>query len=381
MLPFFLITTLFIVYAYGVFKDNTSAGAKGDKGDPGPQGVIGLPGKDGKDGKDGINGKDGKDGLPGLPGINGMDGKDGLPGINGKDGKDGKDGINGMDGKDGLPGKDGINGINGLPGKDGKDGLPGINGMDGKDGLPGINGKDGLPGKDGINGKDGKDGLPGINGINGLPGERGPQGPQGPPGPPLSIFSTTNFGRANASTPLTVRQTITFTSAELLTDLFFQSLIGNTGSTVVSRLNGKRPNPNINRLSAINSITLTQIRAIDYTITFKPNSFEYNVKLYTTAATSFAPRGIITRVAEDIYPTECKSNPQFISAKDPQFGVISRPMSRDDCLASYGKVVDGKRINFINYSEPNSQPLCNLYEYARDNLNCNGSYIYAVSAF
>ncbi len=352
MLPFFLVMMLFTLYLYGKIKAETTSGqsgAKGEKGDTGPQGIQGEKGDTGPQGIQGIQGERGLQGLIGPQGVIG------LPGAKGEKGEKGDTGPQGLRGEKGERGLPGPQGVIGLPGAKGEKGDTGPQGIQGERGLQGLIGPQGL---------------------------RGEKGETGPPGPPLSIFTTTNFGRGleyNAPIP-SASQTIIFTSNELLTDLFFQDLIGKTGNTIVERLNVKKIAPT-NRINANTTIRNTLIQSIEYTIISKTTGFEYNIKLYTLRAPRFILRGIITRVAEDIYPSECKDNPQFIIAKDSQDGVVTRAISRDDCLSSYGKVVDGKRVNFINYSETNSQPLCNLYEYARDNLSCNGSYIYAVSSF
>ncbi len=412
MLPFFLVMMLFTLYLYGKIKAETTSGqsgAKGEKGDTGPQGIQGEKGDTGPQGIQGIQGERGLQGLIGpqgvigLPGakgekgdtgpqgIRGEKGEIGLQGIQGEKGDTGPQGLRGEKGEIGLQGLIGPQGVIGLPGAKGEKGEKGdtgpqgLRGEKGERGLPGPQGVIGLPGAKGEKGDTGPQGIQGERGLQGLIGPqglRGEKGETGPPGPPLSIFTTTNFGRGleyNAPIP-SASQTIIFTSNELLTDLFFQDLIGKTGNTIVERLNVKKIAPT-NRINANTTIRNTLIQSIEYTIISKTTGFEYNIKLYTLRAPRFILRGIITRVAEDIYPSECKDNPQFIIAKDSQDGVVTRAISRDDCLSSYGKVVDGKRVNFINYSETNSQPLCNLYEYARDNLSCNGSYIYAVSSF
>ncbi len=387
-------------------------GAKGEKGDTGPQGIRGekgeiglqgIQGEKGDTGPQGLRGEKGEIGLQGLIGPQGVIGLPGAKGEKGEKGDTGPQGLRGEKGERGLPGPQGVIGLPGAKGEKGDTGPQGLRGekgeiglqgIQGEIGLQGIQGERGLPGPQGVIGLPGAKGEKGDTGPQGIQGERGLQGligPQGlrgekgetgPPGPPLSIFTTTNFGRGleyNAPIP-SASQTIIFTSNELLTDLFFQDLIGKTGNTIVERLNVKKIAPT-NRINANTTIRNTLIQSIEYTIISKTTGFEYNIKLYTLRAPRFILRGIITRVAEDIYPSECKDNPQFIIAKDSQDGVVTRAISRDDCLSSYGKVVDGKRVNFINYSETNSQPLCNLYEYARDNLSCNGSYIYAVSSF
>lgn len=152
----------------------------------------------------GPKGDQGDRGLPGAKGDQGIKGADGLPGIPGAagaPGADGKKGDKGDAGAAGPAGPIGPTGPTGPAGAKGDRGDAGVPGPAGATGPIGPSGPAGATGPTGSSGVQGPSGPAGAIGPIGLPGPQGLQGDKGRDGSQDVLFSQSDTGLVQVTTP------------------------------------------------------------------------------------------------------------------------------------------------------------------------------------